>query len=276
MRDFLHHKANRLWIVLSGFFIANALIAEFMGVKLFSLEKNLGLPEAEWTILGEKRSFTLTAGVLLWPIVFVMTDVINEYFGRRGVKMLSYLTAGLIAYGFVMLYWAMNLEPADFWRTAHIDPALDEAARAQKLRLVGDYDEAYRVVFGQSLWIIVGSLVAFLISQIVDVTTFHYIKRMTGEGKLWMRATGSTLVSQMLDSFVVVFIALYLGLKLPLSAVLSISVVNYLYKGIVALALTPVIYGLHTAIDRYLGHELAEEMKNSALSSSPSRVFPRP
>ena len=274
MRDFLHHKANRLWIVLSGFFIANALIAEFMGVKLFSLEKNLGLREAQWMIFGEKRSFTLTAGVLLWPVVFVMTDVINEYFGRRGVRMLSYLAAGLIAYGFVMLFWAMNLQPADFWRTAHIDPTLDEAARAEKLRLVGDYNEAYRVVFGQSLWIIVGSLVAFLVSQIVDVATFHRIKRVTGEGKLWMRATGSTLVSQLIDSFVVVFIALYLGLQLPFSAVLSISVINYLYKGIVAVLLTPVIYVLHIAIDRYLGKELAEEMKRSALSSSPSRVFP--
>jgi queuosine precursor transporter len=265
MQNFFSSKSTRIWTIMAGFFIANALVAEFMGVKLFSLEKTLGFEPSNWTLMGQQGlSFTLTAGVLLWPIVFVMTDLMNEYFGPRGIRMISYLTAGLIAYGFLMLYFAMGLEPAEWWRTAHIKPSLSPEAAAALRVQVGDYNTAYSVVFGQSLWIIIGSLFAFLISQVVDVAIFHQIKARTGEGKLWLRATGSTLISQFLDSFVVVFIALYIGQQLPFVMVLAISIMNYMYKGLVALVMTPVIYWIHHAIDRYLGPELAEEMKRVA------------
>lgn len=265
MREFFSSKSNRLWMTLSGLFISNALVAEFMGVKLFSLERTFGFSEVQWTLFGQSGlSFTLTAGVLLWPVVFVMTDIINEYYGRRGVRMLSYLTAGLVAYGFLMLFMAIQLDPAEFWRTAHIKPSWtpeqQEAMRAQ----VADYNAAYAVVFGQSMWIIVGSLVAFLVAQIVDVGVFHRIKAATGEQKIWLRATGSTLVSQFLDSFIVVFIALHIGQQLPFMQVLAISVMSYLYKAAMAVALTPVIYGVHAWIDRYLGEALATEMKTAA------------
>ena len=201
MRDFFTSRSRRLWILLSGFFISNTLIAEFMGVKLFSLEKTLGFPEANWTLLGQSNlNFTLTAGVLLWPMVFIMTDIINEYYGRKGVRLLSYLTAGLIAYGFLMVTLAMKLEPADFWRTAHINPDWSAEQKAAALAQVGDYNQAYNLIFGQSQWIIVGSLIAFLLGQIVDVNVFHRIKKSTGEDKIWMRATGSTLVSQLIDT----------------------------------------------------------------------------
>ena len=250
---------------MAGFFVANALVAEFMGVKLFSLEKTLGLTPVNLSLLGQSNlSFTLTAGVLLWPVVFVMTDLMNEYFGPRGVRLISYLTAGLIAYGFLMLYFAMGLEPADFWRTAHIKPSMSPEAQAALRAQVGDYNTAYAVVFGQSLWIIVGSLFAFLISQVVDVAVFHRIKARTGEGRLWLRSTGSTLISQFLDSFVVVFIALYIGQQLPFLLVLAISIVNYCYKSLVALIMTPVIYWVHHRIDGYLGVELSEEMRRVA------------
>ncbi|MFZ4477270.1 MAG: VUT family protein, partial [Saprospiraceae bacterium] len=188
MKEFFSSKPTRLWMVLSGFFLTNAIVAEYMGVKLFSLEKTLGFEPVNWSMLGQSNlAFTLTAGVLLWPAVFIMTDIINEYYGRRGVRFLSYLTAGLIAYGFIMLYGAIGLEPAEFWRTAHIKsdwtPEHQAAMRAQ----VSDYNTAYSVVFGQSLWIIVGSLVAFLVSQIIDVGVFHQIKKVTGEDKIWLR-----------------------------------------------------------------------------------------
>ena len=255
-------------MVLAGFFLANALVAEFMGVKLFSLEKTFGYAPVNWTLLGQSNlAFTLTAGVLLWPAVFLMTDIINEYFGRRGVKFLSYLTAALIAYGFLMLFFAMKLEPADFWRTAHIKPSWPPEQQAAMRAQVSDYNAAYGVVFGQSLWIIVGSLFAFLISQLVDVGIFHRIKKATGENQIWMRSTGSTLVSQFLDSFVVVFIALYIGQQLPFLQVLAISIMSYIYKALIAVLLTPVIYWVHSVIERYLGHELAAEMKAAAQQS---------
>jgi queuosine precursor transporter len=265
MTLFEFSRPNRLWVFLSGFFVTNALVAEFMGVKLFSLEKTLGLSEVSWNFLGqENMSFTLTAGVLLWPMVFIMTDLINEYYGPKGVRMLSYLTAGLIAYGFFMLYFAMQLEPSAFWRTSHIQADWPEAKKSEMRGLVSDYNTAYSLVFGQSLWIIVGSLVAFLFAQIIDVAVFHRIKKWTGDSKLWLRATGSTMVSQFIDSFVVVFIALYFGLGYPFLLVLAISLMSYIYKAVIALAMTPFLYLAHHWIDQWLGKETAEHMKRSA------------
>lgn len=265
MKDFFSSKPNRLWIWLAGIFITNALVAEFIGVKLFSLEKTFGFQPVNWTLFGQGNlAFTLTAGVLLWPVVFVMTDIINEYYGRRGVRTLSYLTAGLIAYGFFVMYFAIQLEPADFWRTAHLKPGMSPEAQAALRAQVSDYSAAFNVVFGQSNWIIVGSLAAFLVAQIVDVGVFHQIKKYTGEEKIWLRSTGSTLVSQFLDSFVVVFIALYIGQQLPFLQVLAISIMSYIYKAVMALILTPVIYLVHNTIDKYLGPQLATEMKTAA------------
>lgn len=258
-------RSTYLFVVLAGFFVANALIAEFIGVKIFSLEKTFGLQPVDFKLFGEEAlSFNLTAGVLLWPVVFVMTDVINEYFGRKGVRILSYMAVGLIMYAFIMFFIGIRLTPADFWPTSHIgvdlDPLAQEAIRSQ----VGDYNFAFRLVFGQGLWIIVGSLVAFLIGQFLDVIVFQRIKKITGEKKIWLRATGSTLVSQFVDSFVVLFIAFYIGAGWSLTLVFAIGTMNYMYKFIMAIVLTPVIYLAHYIIDAYLGEELATQLKTAA------------
>jgi queuosine precursor transporter len=262
------NKSMRLWTVLTGIFIANAMIAEFMGVKLFSLEKTLGYPDANLSLFGQSGlTFTLSAGVLLWPMVFITTDLLNEYFGPKGVRTLSWLTAALIAFGFLMVFFAIDLAPAEFWRTAHLKPTMTPEETAAMRTQVGDYNAAYGIVFGQSLWIIVGSLFAFLIAQLVDVTVFHRLKKWSNNRYIWLRSTGSTLVSQFLDSFVVVFIALYIGQQIPFFQVLAISIMSYLYKATVAILMTPVLYAVHHLIDGFLGPELAEKMKREAAES---------
>jgi queuosine precursor transporter len=242
-------KSTKLFYVLGSFFIANALLAEFIGVKIFSLEETLNLKPVSFNIMGfENLSFNLTAGVLLWPVVFIMTDIINEYFGRRGVRFISFLAAGLILYAFFMVYFAMGLTPSGFW----IERATDSGYI--------NMDLAFDVIFGQGLWIIIGSLVAFLIGQLVDVTVFHFFKRKTGKPKIWLRATGSTLVSQLIDSFVVLFIAFYIGAGWDIKLVLAIGLVNYMYKFFVAVLLTPILYVIHFFVDMYLGKEAAEKL----------------
>lgn len=245
----LPRKAQRLFILLGGFFVANALLAEFIGVKIFSLEKSLGFSPFSFSFLGEEAlSLNLTAGVILWPIVFIMSDIINEYYGRKGVRLLSFLTVGLILYSFFMVFVAMRLVPADFW--------LYKDTPGGRINM----DHAFQSIFGQGLWIIAGSVIAFLVGQIIDVSTFYLLKKYTGNKMIWIRATGSTLVSQLIDSFVVLFIAFYLGAGWKLSTVLAIGVVNYIYKASMAILLTPAIYLLHNIIDKYLGHELSEKM----------------
>lgn len=259
IQNIIKDKPTRLFIILGGFFIANALIAEIIGVKLFSLEKSFGLAPANLNLFGNSFSFVLTAGVLLWPVVFIMTDIMNEYYGPKGVRFLSFLAIILIAYAFVMFTSAIALEPADFWAKDYFPG-------------VPDSNKAFAGIFGQTQAIIVASLMAFLISQLVDVFVFHRIKKATGEKFIWLRSTGSTLVSQLIDSFVVIFVAFYIMPSITQNAkawtfaqVMATCVGNYLYKFVVAVVLTPVIYLVHGVIERYLGSGLAAEMKKSAM-----------
>ncbi|WP_119718654.1 queuosine precursor transporter [Cognatilysobacter tabacisoli] len=249
----LDDRATRLFLVLAAFFCVNAVLAEFIGVKIFALEDTLGLAPMEWNLFGQTGSLSFTAGTLLWPVVFLMTDVVNEFYGRRGVRMISWLAAGLIVYGFVFAFAAIALAPAGWWVTA---------AQPQG---VPDYQAAFAAVFGQGLWTIAGSLVAFVIGQLIDVSIFHRIRRATGERWVWLRATGSTAVSQLVDSFVVLYIAFVLGpQQWPTSLFLAVSTVNYLYKMLAALALIPLIYLVRAGITRYLGASRAAELRAQA------------
>lgn len=258
-------KETILFIVLAGFFVANALIAEFIGVKIFSMEATLGFAPMKLDLLGEARSFDLTAGVLLWPVIFVMTDIINDYFGVRGVRILSLLSAALISYGFLMFFLGIHLVPSGFWPTSHVPLNATAAERAAILARVSDLDAAFYYIFGQGLWIIAGSLIAFLVGQVLDAYIFKRIKKLTGDGRIWLRATGSTLISQFVDSFVVLFVAFYLSGKMTLGTVIGIGCVNYIFKFVVAIALTPMLYLVHAGIERYLGKDLAERMREMAI-----------
>ncbi|MCS7085792.1 MAG: queuosine precursor transporter [Bacteroidia bacterium] len=251
-----HPRAQRLFLILGGFFIANALIAEFIGAKIFSLEKTLGFRPLSLSLFGiEGLSFNMTAGVILWPVVFVMTDVVNEYFGKRGVRLLTMLAAGLIAYAFAAVGLAIAAAPADFWKT---DPDGFDA------------ELAFARTLGQGMWIIVGSLTAFLVGQLVDVLVFHRIRKITGEKYIGLRATASTLVSQLIDSYLVLFVAFYLkpGSGWTLSLVAAVGAVNYVYKSLMAVAMTPLVYLAHKLIDDYLGPELSRALTQSAAEES--------
>ncbi|MFM6953662.1 MAG: queuosine precursor transporter [Sphingobacteriaceae bacterium] len=248
-------KESRLLLMLGSFFIVNALLSEFIGVKIFSVEQSLGFKKFDLNLLGVPNlSFNMSAGVLTWPLVFIFTDIINEYFGLKQVRFLSILTSVLIAFAFLAVGLAIKLVPADFW--------IHQKVGVQEVNM----DAAFTAIFGQGMWIIVGSITAFLIGQIADVVIFHQIKTFTGERALWLRATGSTLVSQLIDSFVVIFIAFYLNPQYHWSwqMVAAIGLVNYTYKFIVAILMTPLLYLVHGIIDGFLGHDLAHKLLKEA------------
>jgi uncharacterized integral membrane protein (TIGR00697 family) len=248
----LSRKAQTLYIVLCCFFICNAILAEFIGSKIFSLEKTLNIIPINWFLFNNgPLNFDLTAGVLIWPAVFIMTDLINEYFGYRGVRRITIIAAFLIAYSFLVIFISIRVEPANFWEFT----VVDNVQLNQNL--------AFKTIFGQGLWIIFGSIVAFLIGQITDVVVFSKLRKITKKRFIWIRATGSTLISQLIDSFVVLFIAFYLSGKFSLSLVLGIAIMNYAFKVVAAILSTPLIYIGHFLIDRYIGEE-AEDLKNKA------------
>ena len=250
----INDKPTKLFLSITAFFVANALIAECIGGKIFSLEKVFGIAPFSFSLLGESGlSLSLTCGVLLWPLEFIITDIVNEYYGPKAVRRISYIAVALITYAFLMFYLAMKVPGADFWYGTKVNEG------------VPDMGLAFNAVFGQGLWIILGSIAAFMVSQLVDVFVFHKIKKATGEKKVWLRATGSTLVSQLVDSFIVLFIAFYLGQGWSMQKVLAICIVNYAYKSLMAVVLTPVIYAMENSMDNYLGAKKAYEMKQAAM-----------
>ena len=252
--NILRDRPTKLFLSITAFFVANALIAECIGGKIFSLEKTFGLEPFNFSLLGESGlSLSLTCGVLLWPLEFIITDIVNEYYGPKAVRRISYIAVALIAYAFLMFFLAMRVPGADFWYGTGLDKG------------VPNMGNAFNAVFGQGMWIILGSIAAFMVSQLVDVFVFHKIKKVTGEKKVWLRATGSTLVSQLVDSFIVLFIAFYLGQGWSMQKVLAICMVNYAYKSFMAILLTPVIYAMENRIDKYLGAETARNMKLAAM-----------
>ena len=254
----LNDKPTKVFVALTSFFVANALIAECIGGKLFSLERVFAMDPHPFSLLGEQGlTFTLTAGVLLWPLEFIMTDIVNEYFGPRAIRRISYIAIALICYAFFMFYVAIQI-PADtnFW------------TGSQKADGVPDMQAAFVSIFGQGMWIIAGSVIAFLISQLVDVWIFHRIKKVTGEKHVWLRATGSTIVSQLVDSFIVLFIAFKIGKGWSYQRVIAIGLVNYTYKFTMAIVLTPLIYLIEKGIENYLGHNVTKQLKDAAMGKS--------
>lgn len=220
-------KRDLLFLFLGGIFVTNAVLAELIGGKLIQV-----------------GPFAMSIGVLPWPVVFLTTDLINEYFGRDGVKKLTLMTLGLISYAFLILFLAIQIPAASF------SPV---------------QDAPFSTVFGQSLWIIVGSLTAFTLSQFVDVSIFWLFRNKTQGRFLWLRATGSTAVSQLVDTFVIMGIAFWLPGKISTGDYIHLSCTNYIYKFGIAVALTPLIYGAHTMIDRFLGEQMAHDMIEKAV-----------
>lgn len=229
-------KREFIFIILAGIFITNAIVAELIGGKLIQI-----------------GPFIMSIGIIPWPVVFLTTDLINEYYGKAGVRKLSLITASLIAYAFVILFVAINVPAAIGISTVT--------------------DSQFYAVFGQSMWIIVGSIVAFLTSQFIDVFIFWLLRDKTGGKMIWLRSTGSTIISQLVDTFVVLGIAFWLPGKMTTAVFINAALTGYTFKLIIAVLLTPMIYVGHNMIEKYLGDEESQQViKHSAEESLHHKV----
>jgi queuosine precursor transporter len=208
-------RRDVVFLVLAGFFVTNAIVAELIGGKLINF---FGI-------------FTQSLGIILWPVVFILTDLINEHYGRKGVRKLTYITVGLIIYTFVLLAIGLNINAVN---GSPVD------------------DQSFKTVFGQSQWIIIGSVIAFFVSQLVDVYIFWMFRKQTHGRMIWLRATASTVVSQLVDTFIVQFIAFVLPGKWTLNEFLTNASWGYSFKLLVAILLIPFIYLGHFIIGKFL------------------------
>lgn len=227
-------RPQKVYVVCAAVFLTALVIAEATAGKFFTAFR---LP-SPLTILGvEFESVVMTAGVIAFPVTFIVTDVMNEYFGKAGIRFVTYAGLAMVVFAFGLLQIALATP------TAPISPVPDEA---------------FAAVFGTTSRVIVGSLIAYLVGQLIDIALFHRLRQWTEGRHLWLRATGSTLGSQFIDTFVVLVVA-FAG-QLALGEIVAITLFNYGYKVAIAIAITPLVYLGHHLIDRYLGDEEAEQL----------------
>lgn len=219
----LNSRKDIVFLVLAGFFITNAIVAELIGGKLV-------------TFFG---IFTQSIGIVMWPVVFIITDLVNEFYGQKGVRKLSYITVGLIAFTFLTLYACMQIPATNFSPVS---------------------DKAFKEVFGQSTRIILWSICAFIVSQLIDSSIFWMLREKSGKKMIWLRSTGSTVISQLIDTFIVQFGAFVLPGYWTMSEFAHNATYGYLFKLLVAVAVIPLIYLIHFWIDKYLGDEISHDM----------------
>ena len=224
-------RSQRVYIFLTALFVAALVAGDFVGGKFFAFAG---------------RSFS--AGIIPFPLTFVLTDVVNEFYGKAGARRLTY--AGLLAAVFV-------------WSVINV---------ALLLPTTGDSpisDSVFRSAFGTSARLYLASLTAYLIGQFLDISVFQVLRRLTGERLLWLRSTGSTVLSQAIDSISVSFVFL-VGTR-SAGFIVSNAANNYVGKLVMAVLLTPLIYLGHAVIHRYLGAQDPElpAVESGVLSSAP-------
>jgi uncharacterized integral membrane protein (TIGR00697 family) len=241
-------KRVRIFAVLAAGFCTALIVAYFIGVKLF--EVHLGSLVA-----------VMPAGMISFPVTFVFTDLLHEFYGKKAARFVTWLGLGMSLFTFA----AISIGSAIEWAPI---------TRAPDWR--GTVEDSFNNVFGTSQRILIASMVAYVLSQINDIAVFHLLKRVSRNRLLWLRSTGSTVVSQFIDT--VVFQLIAWVEVLPPEVVLNTILTSYVVKLLVAVGLTPVLYGAHSLVERLLGikpvllgadGEPLAEGAVSALSPSP-------
>lgn len=235
-------RPQKLFVICTAVFLTALVVAEATASKFFTA---FTLPVTISIFGVEFDTVIMTAGVIAFPITFIVTDLLNEYYGKTGIRFVTFVGMAMIIFEFILLQIAMEVP------TASISPVPAEA---------------FDTVFGASGRVILGSLVAYLVGQLADITLFHWLRQLTDGRMLWLRATGSTFGSQFIDTLIVLTVA-FAG-QIRFQEIIAITLFNYGYKFVIAVLITPIIYLFHWVMDRYLGHETAVEMIDQAEKGS--------
>jgi uncharacterized integral membrane protein (TIGR00697 family) len=211
---------QRLYIYLCAVFLTALLIGDTIGSKLFTVGIPLGFTTMQ---------VTLSVGVIWFPITFLLTDVINEFYGSRGARFVTFLGFWMAIAAFLIILCARQIPAAPF------SPVKQDA---------------FNNVLGNANRIFFASLVAYLVGQLVDIAIFQAAKRLTQSRHIWLRSTGSTLISQLFDTLVVTTIAF--SSTLTAAELRNTLVSQYVVKVLFAIALTPIIYAMHGVLHRRL------------------------
>lgn len=221
----LDAKLN-LFITLVSVFMVCLVIGDVIGGKLSSFH-----------LLG--REWVFSVGQLAFPVTFILTDILNEFYGRKVVRRVTYLAFVMVGLTFCIVYLSAQLP----WASFTLDPQWDRDGNVAP--------RTFHIVFTQATDIQLASMFAFLIANLVDIWVFFVVKKLTRDKLLWLRATGSTAVSQLIDTVVISGIIWWN--KVGFENYVVIVLTSYAIKLTAAVFVTPVIYLLHDLIEKRYG-----------------------
>lgn len=213
----------QLFVVLATVFVISLVVGDIISVKLFEVQ------------LGPITA-VMSIGMLPFPVTFLLTDILNEFYGKKAARFITWVGFFMAIFAFVIIAIAVRVPWAPLTRASDWQGAVEAT---------------FNNIFAGSQRILMASMIAYLVGQFCDIAIFNLLKRATHNKMLWLRATGSTLVSQLIDTVVVQFIA-WSGL-LPAATIFNIIYTSYAVKLLVAVGLTPFIYLGHTLVERKLG-----------------------
>lgn len=206
---------------LTGVFVTCLIIADITGSKFFTFN----LFDLKLSFLGwdTYHFVSHSCGMIAFPVTFLLTDLINEYYGRKGARRITVIGLVMAGLAFALIYAARKMPVASFSPIPQ---------------------DTFDAVFGMSNRLYIASLTAYLVGQYCDIQIFHFLKKLTRGRMVWLRATGSTVVSQVIDSFLVTVILFYNLQPNPPTwpKMLEIAFTGYILKFFIAIGLTPVIY----------------------------------
>ncbi|HEY3236155.1 MAG TPA: queuosine precursor transporter [Polyangiaceae bacterium] len=237
---------SKLFIILSSIFSISLVVGDIIGGKL--------IQTAPWG-----QPVTLTVGMIPFPITFLLTDVINEFYGKRAARFVTIVgfSMALLAYLFIGISASIPIAPMTR------DPGWK-----------GVTEDAFNNVFMSSRRMIAASLTAYLVSQFTDIAVFHALKERTGKRVLWLRASGSTAVSQLIDTVVINLLAWW-GVMSG-KTILNIMLSSYGVKFLIAIGLTPVIYAVHAVLQRFLNLDPVTLGPNGEVLGGTPKTLPSP
>lgn len=228
-------RREATYAALSGLFMVTLVLTNVVASKLFEVP----VPAALQGITGGP-SLTLTAGLVTYPITFLLTDTVAEIWGQRRAAFMVYAGFAMSFVMMAVLWIAVALPPAAAW--SYPDFPATEAAQT-----------AYEATFSAPGVLVLASMTAYLVAQLIDVRLYHFWWRVTGGKHLWLRNNGSTWISQLVDTIIVNSIFLRFGLDLDWDTITSIIIASYFAKLLIAALDTPLIYASRAALERWLG-----------------------
>ena len=211
-------KTEKAYSIFLVIFITMIVLTNIIGVKLFEI-----------------YSITLTSGIITYPLTFLMTDIVCEVFGKKKASLMVLLGFFASILSLIFINLAVILPGSEVW----VNNSLGYNS-------IEDMQNAYESVFTLPGFLITASMLAYLVAQLIDVSIFHYLKKLTSEKKLWLRNNISTIFSQLVDTIIVNSIFLYFGLNLDWDVILKIIIASYIFKISIAIFDTPFVYiGVH-------------------------------